>query len=129
MVEDFSTDIEHFIATNIKSVAELEAVLLLRDTAERYWTAADVGQALYSSPEVTASQLAELSKRGLLALSHNGEVDVYRYLPARPEIDQHMTTLAKLYKQRPVSVITAIYAEPTDTVRTFADAFRLRKDK
>lgn len=129
MVEDFSTDIQQFIATNIKSVAELEAVLLLRDAPDRYWTAADVAQALYSSPEIAATQLLDLSRLGLLAMSQEGDMALFRYLPARPEIEERMAALARLYKQRPVSVITEIYAQPTDTVRTFADAFRLRKDK
>jgi hypothetical protein len=36
--------------------------------------------------------------------------------------------LATAYKGRPVKIIEAIYNRKTDAVRSFADAFKFRKD-
>ena len=44
------------------------------------------------------------------------------------ELDELVGSLEKVYEERRVSVITLIYSKPVDKVRTFADAFRLRKD-
>ena len=46
-----------------------------------------------------------------------------------PELDQAVVRLAKDYAERRVTVITLIFSKPVDKLRTFADAFRLRKDK
>ena len=37
--------------------------------------------------------------------------------------------LEKIYKTRRVSVISFIYSKPTDPLRAFSDAFKLRKDE
>jgi hypothetical protein len=46
-----------------------------------------------------------------------------------PALDAAVAQLAKDYAERRVSVITLIFSKPVDKLRTFADAFRLRKDK
>jgi hypothetical protein len=130
MSEDFPADIKQFISAHIRSVAELEAILMMRNQPDRRWSALEVSQSLYTSAEMAAAQLRELGHRGLLATAplESGE-EGFQYRPAAADSDAKLAALAELYKQRRVSVITAIYSEPMDNVRTFADAFRLRKDK
>ena len=52
----------------------------------------------------------------------------YRYRPSSPELAAHVATLAQAYEQRPVTLIRLIYALRDTRIRSFADAFRLRKD-
>jgi hypothetical protein len=75
------------------------------------------------SPEaaVQAKQRDALRAAGLLD-------ENYRYRPASPELAAHVATLAQAYEQRPVTLIRLIYALRDTRIRSFADAFRLRKD-
>jgi hypothetical protein len=126
MNQDFPADIKQFIGDNISSIAQLELLLLLRSDPDRAWTAAEAGAALYSPAEVTALQLADLHARWLVAPA---EANRYIYHPQSDELNEFVSRLAELYRTRRVAVVTAVYSKPVDTIRTFADAFRFRKDK
>lgn len=128
MSDEFSTEIRHFISANIKSVADLEVMLLLRENRDRTWTATTVSQVLATSAEMASMQLRGLHDRELLALIIDSTGESFQYRPAE-HLERQAEALAVLYRERRVSVITAIYSEPVDNVRTFADSFRLRKDK
>jgi hypothetical protein len=127
MSDDFPIQIKQFMSENIRSVADLEAVLLLRKHCDRTWTAAEVSRALATSHEMAARQLAGLSERNLLTRTTGtcGESFQYR---STSDLDAKTDLLATLYRERRVSVITAIYSQPGGDVRTFADSFKLRKD-
>jgi hypothetical protein len=51
----------------------------------------------------------------------------YRYRPASEELAGHAATLAQAWEQRPVTLIRLIYALRDSKIRSFADAFKLRK--
>jgi hypothetical protein len=126
MVNGLSEDLKQFLSEHISSVGQLEVLLLMRSDPERRWTAAQVSKTLYTTPEVVAEQLADLCKRGLLA-AHGGSDTLYQYAPATPDLDANVATLDAAYRERRVAVITFIYSQPIEKVRTFADAFRLRR--
>jgi len=109
-------------------VVQLELLLLLQASAGRAWTAAAVAQQLRIDPSWTAGQLSELVARGLAAPATDAP-DAFRYAPTPPGLDGTIVQLAKDYAERRVTVITLIFSKPVDKLRTFADAFRLRKDK
>lgn len=127
MNEDFPADIKQFIADHVDSVAQLELLLLLRADPGRDWTADEAGRDLYSAPDVTALQLADLQARAFV--TGGPRPDSFRFHPQTAEQDQLLARLADLYRDRRVAVITAIYSKPVDKIRSFADAFRLRKEK
>ena len=128
MTEEFPNEVRQFVAEYIHSVAELEVLLLLRGSSDRAWTAEDVGKSLYTSAEMAGTQLADLSGRGLLR-NDDETPPRYQYIPRNQQLDRLVSQLDEIYQQRRVSVITMIYSKPVDKVRTFADSFRLRKDK
>ena len=47
--------------------------------------------------------------------------------PDDPALKAHVARLAQAYEQRPVTLIRLIYALRDSKIRSFADAFRLRK--
>jgi hypothetical protein len=127
--EPFPDDVRQFVADYIHSVAELEVLLLLRGSGSRCWCADEVAASLYTSSEMAGTQLADLSARGLLRYQSDEVPPRYQYHPQNPGLEQLVSQLDEVYQQRRVSVITMIYSKPVDKVRTFADSFRLRKDK
>ena len=53
--------------------------------------------------------------------------DTLRYRPASEALGAHVETLAQAWEERPVTLIRLIYALRDGKIRSFADAFKLRK--
>jgi len=123
--------IQAFVAGYIESVIQLEVLLVLYGSSERAWTAEALARELRIDPAWVDGQLAQLCAKGLLHCSEDGPRS-YRYQPHTSELHQAMIDLSKAYADRRVSVISLIYSrpaeQPTDPLKSFSDAFRLRKD-
>ena len=126
MNDEFPAELRHFIAQQIESLAQLEALLRMREDRDRGWTSSELSQRLYITPEMCEALLADLERRGFVAGS--AEASGYRYQPQSAEADRMLGELAMVYHQRRVAVITEIYSKPVTKVQTFADAFRLRRE-
>ena len=129
-------EVTSFLADNIDSVLELELLLLLRGEPARLWSAADLAQELKIDPAFAAAQLEKFRQRKLLSGGDNagaGRADqatpAYRYAPDSPALDAIVAAVAATYASHRVTMIGLIFSKPTSTLKTFADAFRIRKDK
>jgi hypothetical protein len=112
---------------HIDSVVQAEVLLLLYANPARTFDAAQVGRELRIEPAGAEEQLSKLTERGMLA-SGGGPPGTYHYSPQTPQMDLAVAGLARAYADRRVAVISRIYAKPDDPLRSFADAFRIRKD-
>lgn len=76
-------------------------------------------------------QLVELAARGLLAQINDDSAAerMFQYQPQTPELDRAVAGLSHEYAERRVSVISLIFSKPMDKIRSFADAFRIRKER
>ena len=119
--------VQRFVKQHIDSIEKLEVLLLLRANPGRPWTAAAVVGELRIMEMSAQGRLDDLTGRGLLA-NEGGSPPSFRYAPHTGEDAQAVTELASTYAQRRVSVISFIFSQPQDRLRSFADAFRLRKD-
>ena len=115
--------VQRFISTHIDSIEKLEVLLLLRGQSGRTWTGAAVAQELRIAEESARHRLEDLCGRGLLSC----EGDAFSYAPGGGADAQAIDELATTYAQRRVSVISFIFSRPTDRLKSFADAFRLKK--
>lgn len=122
-----SEQVRALLIERIDSVVQLELLLLLHAQPGRAWTAADVAQELRIDPAWASGQLGELAARALVTPSPQ-QADGFTYAPATPVLDAAVAQLARDYAERRVTVITLIFSKPVDKLRSFADAFRLRKD-
>jgi hypothetical protein len=127
MANQLPADIELFIAQHIESLAQLEALLLAAREPGRDWGCEDMSRQLYIGPDVCATIMDDLQRRGFLERTP-ANPDRFRYHAKDAGIDRLMERLAALYEERRVAVITQIYSKPINKVQTFADAFRLRKE-
>jgi hypothetical protein len=124
-------EVRQFLLRHIDSVAQLEALLLLRTEAGREWAAADVARRLYIGAQDAAPLLRQLHADGLLSAA--GDAPLYRYAPASAELGALVTRLAEVYAKHLVPVTHLIHSKPQPKpkpkVQEFADAFKLRKDE
>jgi hypothetical protein len=126
-----SQEVATFLADHIESVLELELLLLLRANPARLWTAATLAHELKIDPVFAAAQLDKFYSHGLLAGEARTDEPgaAYRYAPASAGLDRIVAAVAAAYASHRVSIIGLIFSKPTSTLKTFADAFRIRKDK
>jgi len=106
---DFSNEFCRFLQANLPSVEAAEALLAL------------AGHLPAMSEADAAKHLSAFRSSGLLD-------EAGHYGPADPALRAHVDTLAQAYRERPVTLIRIIYALRDGKIRSFADAFRLRKD-
>lgn len=125
MPESIPDAVRRLIAERIDSVPELEAVLLLRENRDRAWTAEDAGKRLYVSTVVAAHLLHSLAEREFF-LEADG---TWRYGPASQDLAATVDLLAVTYARHLVAVTHLIHSKPSQNVRDFAEAFRLRRPK
>jgi hypothetical protein len=116
-------DVERFIATDIDSVEQLEVLLLLRAAPDKQWTAKEVARALVSREDSAAHWLARMTERGLLTQLDNR----YRYATGKPELAETIDALAESFAKYRVTVVALIFSKPSERVRLFSDAFRIRR--
>lgn len=122
-----SDRVRFFILTYIPSVLQLEIMLRLHAAGAKFVSLAELSTTLGLDTGVLQEQLAELIKSGLVATQKTPEA-VYAYVSAYSDQDQAVAELADAYRNYRVSVINLIYSRPTEKIRTFADAFRLRTE-
>jgi hypothetical protein len=112
-----------FILGHIESIAQLEALLLLRREPERSWRERDVAERLYIGHLPASEVLARLSAQGLLAVAEDG----YRYQPCTSELESIVGRVAEVYARQLIPVTHLIHAKPS-RIREFAEAFKFRKE-
>jgi hypothetical protein len=119
---ELSDDIRQFLLRSIDSVAELEALLLMRREAETPWDARRLAARLYIDPQAAAGVLDTLHRRGLLAV----DGDEFSYMPARDELRASVDALADVHTRLLIPITHLLHSKPRPAVQQFADAFRLR---
>jgi hypothetical protein len=125
--EDFPAGLRQFIEHHIESVAQLEALLLMRSDPQRQWAAGELAKALYIPEEAADALLSDLARRGFVG-SGQPPTPGYTYQARDNESDQMIAELEAMYRERRVAVTSLIYSKPLNKVQTFADAFRFGKE-
>jgi hypothetical protein len=126
--QGLSEEVKKFITEQINSLEQLEILLLLHSRWEKEWTAQQVSDELRLSQASVATRLADLQKQGLLIVREASD-PLYQYAPSKPEFAPIVDSLVKLYPDYRFTVINLIFSKPLDKIKTFADAFKLKKDK
>jgi hypothetical protein len=119
------SNVDRFLRGSLRSVWELELLLLLRRQRTRLWTCDELVRDLRASILIVSDALDTLQKAGLVSKNLN---DQYQYWPIAPELDQLVEDVASAYASSPVAVTQAILSAPSSSVRIFADAFKIKKD-
>ena len=121
MVAD--VDLVAFIRRSIPSVWALEALLLVRSSPGRSWSAGELVGELRASDAVVFGVLDGFQRDGLIRKGEDGR---FRFAPAADALDELATALAEAYAERPVAVIRAI-ASTDAKLQDLADAFRFSR--
>jgi hypothetical protein len=121
-----SDQLTQFIRDRLPSLEQIEIVLLLRRDPARAWTAPEVAGNLATPPESTAMRLFLLASNGVVLFDGSSGLPRYRYAAGIPE--GVMAELETAYTERRENLIAIVGGGSTpDPLRSFADAFKLKK--
>lgn len=112
-----------FIQRHLKSVWALELLLLFHDHPEREWRRDALVRELRGSDAVVNEALNQLRAASLLAETPER---LFKYHPADQELGNIVADVAQIYSTRPVAVIKAISGSPSEKLKIFSDAFKIR---
>lgn len=126
---ELSDDVSAFLRDHITSVMQLEVLLALRSRPDETVDPTQLSRELGGSVDSAIGCLLDLERSGLVQRSDDPGELCYRYAPRDAALDARTDAVAEAYAKRKVAVVTAIFTEPADDLRSFSDAFRIRKDK
>ncbi len=121
-------EVQLFLVDQIDSIAELEALLILREHRDQSWTCSLVADRIYVSEEVTAGLLVKLTKRGFLTADEMTPTS-FRYAPRSQEIARLLDQLAEVYAKYLVPVTDLVHRKSRRSIQGIAEAFKFKKEK
>ena len=121
-----SDALHELLKQRLSSLDQVEVVLLLRADRSRAFTAPEVAKALSSAPEAAAMRLFLLASSGLLAFEA-ASVPRYRYVELDAESEGLLDELAALYESDRRALTALVETTAPDPIRSFTDAFKLKK--
>ena len=121
-------DVREYITDNIDSVAELEALVLIRHDPQVEWTVSGLAERLYIGLEQAGEVALKLCSLGV-TVETGREPVTYQYRPARPGLDVLVSEVVEAYSKYLIPVTNLIHSKPQSRVQQFAEAFKLRKQE
>lgn len=116
-------DVKDLLTDHIDSVGQLEVLLTFFNNKERSWSPSAMSHELRSHETIVRQQMEKLHDAGFIKKL----TDEFKYEPSS-KLDERVDLLCRTYKEMSVAVIAFIYEKPTDKLKGFADAFKLKKD-
>jgi hypothetical protein len=121
-------EVRKLLRDQVRSIEQLEILLLLREHSDRTWTPAEMYQQIRSSERSVGDALDRLCRDGL-AVRREAPQNGYQYAPATAALRAAVDMLALQYAERRVRIVEEIYSERVSDVGEFAKAFRFRKER
>jgi hypothetical protein len=111
------------IRRHVRSVGELELLIMLHAERDRSWSVDEICEALACPQSWAVAQLEAMASGGLLA-PVDGE---WRFAPASSELEEATAALEEAYRLQSRDVVRFVFATPGRDLKEFSDAFRLRR--
>jgi hypothetical protein len=116
-----------FLEDNIETVPQLETLLMMSEEWNRSWPIAEVASRNYISEQRAQETLNALQRRGLVSAEESPHH--FRFNPATNEVRALVAELARSYQKNLSRITTLIHSKPSMSIKEFARAFDLKKDR
>ena len=116
-------DVEDFIARHIDSIAQLEALLILRAFSDERWDVATLSKRLYINEAETASILSGFCLNGFVSVSG----DVFQYACDDEQKRLTIDSVAHTYSKHLIPLTQIVHAK-SNKIRQFSEAFKFKRD-
>jgi len=129
--EPLPIEVRRLLAGPIETMEHLELLLLLARSDPQSWDAQSAAAAVRVDPKFTEARLRDLVDACLAAETEDPATKqpCFVYQPQAPWSRSDVARLLDMYNTRPVTLVRALYDRKTLVAKSFADAFRLRKEE
>jgi hypothetical protein len=117
-----------FLGEKIDTVPELESLLLLWEDPKRTWTPDELAARIYV-PSAQAAVILQALQRRQLAFATAEQPERFGYEGAWDVSGDRMAEIAASYRRNVVQIATFIHSGASASVREFARAFDLKKER
>ena|SRR5687768_15526523 len=125
--DDIPAHLRRFLEENIDTVPQLETLLMMYGKPDRGWLIAEVATRNYITEQRATETLSSLQRRGLVTAE--GSPPHFRFNPANGDVHALVAELVLCYQRKLSAVTELIHAKPSASVKEFARAFDLKKDR
>jgi hypothetical protein len=120
-------ELRAFLYSCIDSIEQ--ATLLVRlHGSEGAFPARTLARELGATDAVARHHLESLVARGVLQTAIGGEEVFYRYAPRSPDLQRFTELLVEWWAHSRAAVVRCIAAHPRQSLKSFSNAFKLRRD-
>lgn len=119
--------VQQFVASHIRSLDQLEVLLLVSALPDRQWSVEAVYRIVLSNPALVARRLEGFVQAGFM--SRSGEPPLYRFAPRSDDMAAQISALAAAYQLSRHKVVELIYSRPDDPLVDFSRAFQFKRDQ
>lgn len=129
--ESLPLEVRRLLAGPIETMEHLELLLLLARSDPQSWSAERAAATVKVAATFTEARLRDLVSAGLAVETADPSTAAacFAYGPVRPWTRGDVALLLDMYNTRPVTLIRALYDRKTLVTKSFADAFRIRKEE
>jgi hypothetical protein len=120
-------EVQRFVLDRIGSIAQLEALLMMRNAPDTWWLSASMAERLYVSERACRAELDALKEQGLLLRRQEDIGWQFRYAPATGELREFVDRLVYYYSKHLVVISNLIHSKPRTRLHEFSEAFSLKK--
>jgi len=125
---DLGDALTDFVHAHIQSVSDLRIFFACIDHPDRWWSSTALALELAVAERTTRVTLERFARQNLLDIRISNDVR-YRFQPGTEQLEALAWAFAAAYRQDPALVVQFV-AESAghDSLRDFADAFRIRRN-
>ena len=120
-------EVQQFVLDRIGSIAQLEALLIMRNAPDTWWASSSLAERLYISERACRSELEALQAQGLLLGRQEDIGWQFRYWPSTGDLREFVDRLVYYYSKHLVVISNLIHSKPRTRLHEFAEAFSLKK--
>jgi len=120
-------EVQQFVLDRIGSIAQLEALVMMRNAPDTWWASSSLAERLYISESACRAELEALKGQGLLLARQEDIGWQFRYSPSNGELREFVDRLVYYYSKHLVVISNLIHGKPRTRVQEFAEAFSLKK--
>jgi hypothetical protein len=115
-----------FVRDHVETLEQLEVLVLLSNSPERWWDAAAVAEALGLNVTIARDALERFASHNLLAISITTDVR-YQLQPGTAMLRDASDAFAVACRTRRSAIFRLVTDTQQRAMHDFADAFRLRR--
>lgn len=120
-------EVQQFVRNHIRSLDELEVLLLVSALPDREWSVDAVYGVVLSNPALVLKRLEGFVEAGFLTRS--GEPPLYRFAPRSEDLAAMISAVGTAYRMSRHRIVELIYSRPDDPLVDFSQAFQFKRDQ